>query len=241
MKENIQKLQLSAHKSAKEGDYDKALEILNLLQYRHKISTWDIVFYSIFYQYGRKGLEKSTFSHINELNKAVVATFATVLSQNIDELETLICFQDIYDQIWDLSTRLQQFSHKEYIGKVKGKSISEEFYLLQTQIYTTQLKEILVLTENFINALGNLSGYTTINLDLIWDFFQNNDGLFCFLLAYDQDPVYEERRAENAKIIQLKRPEYIPVTIPIPIKPAEIHNNLAEPPKKKGLLGRLFS
>lgn len=241
MKEKIELLQISAHTAAKDGDYDKAIQILDSLQDNHKTVTWNIVFYRSFYRYGRKGGEHLSLTHIKEINKAVVDAFAIVLSQNIDILETLVCFQDIYDQIWDLSTRLQQRSHRNYAGLVKGKSLSEEFFQEQTKEYVHNLKEILSLSNNFINALGNLSEFTTVNLDLIWDFFQNNDGLFCFLLAYDGDATYEEKRQENIKIIQLKRPDYKPEAIPTPIQPAEIRKITPEVPKKKGFLGRFFS
>ncbi|MFI3250259.1 MAG: hypothetical protein R3Y07_04790 [Eubacteriales bacterium] len=238
MSDHNQAIQVSAHKAAKEGRFDKALEIMDSLPANHK--TWDTVFYRTYYRYGRSGIEKTSFAHIETLNKSVIATFATVLAQNIDPLETLICFQDVYDQIWDLSSRLQHFAHKEYLSKVKGKSISEECYQQYLTQYTDRLKKTLSLSENFINALGNLSGYTTINLDLLWDFYQNNDGLFCFLLAYDGDPIYEEKCVENRKIIQLKRPDYIPVTVPSPVKPTQISDDVLEPPKKKGFLGRFF-
>lgn len=240
MTEKVEALQVAAHKAAKEGDYDKAIEILDSLQVNRKIISWDIVFYRTFYRYGRKGMEKSSLSYINEINQAVVSGFSTVLSQDKDVLETLVCFQDIYDQIWDLSSRLQQFVHREYIGLVKGKSITEAFYQSQTAEYIENLKKILTLSEHFINALGNLADYTTINFDLLWDFFQCNDGLFCFLIAYDGDPMYEEKRVENLKIIKLKRPDYKEESVPTPIKPAEIRNISAETPKKASLWSKLF-
>ncbi|MFI3252772.1 MAG: hypothetical protein R3Y63_00320 [Eubacteriales bacterium] len=238
MTEKIEALQLAAHHAATEGNYDKALEIFNSLQENQKVNTWDIVFYRCFYRYGME--EATAFSHILDINQGVIDAFAVVLSQNVDILETLVCFQDIYDQIWDLSTRLQQFTHREYIGLIKGKSITEEFHQAQTAQYIENLKKILSLSENFINALGNLSEYTTINWDLVWDFFQCNDGLFCFLLVYDGDSMYEEKRGENLKIIQLKRPDYVPVSLPTPVKPAEIRSTPITEPKKKGLWGRLF-
>ncbi len=240
MTEKIEALQVAAHKSAKEGDYDKAIEILDSLQVNRNVTTWDIVFYRTFYRYGRKGMEKSSLSYINELNQAVVGAFAIVLSQNKDILETLVCFQDIYDQIWDLSSRLQQFVHREYIGLVKGKSITEAFYQEQTQQYVENLKKILALSDNFINSLGNLAEYTTINFDLLWDFFQCNDGLFCFLIAYDGDESYEKKRVENLNIIKLKRPDYREESVPTPIKPAEIRNSSPKTSKKTSLLGRFF-
>lgn len=240
MNEKMEALQIAAHQAAKDGEYEKALEILDSLQENRKVVTWNIVFYRTFYRYGEKGMEKSSFSHIQEINKAVVDAFAIVLSQNLDIMETLVCFQDIYDQIWDLSTRLQQYAHREYIGLVKGKSISEEFHQSQQKIYVDHLKEILVLSEHFINSLGNLSQFTTINPDLIWDFFQNNDGLFCYLSTYDNSEVYEKKRKENIQIIKLKRPDYQGESLPTPIKPVEIRNTTAEPPKKKGFFPRFF-
>lgn len=240
MNEKIQALQVSAHKAAAEGEYEKALEIFDSLEKNHHIITWDIAFYRTFYQFGQKGMEKTSLSHINKINEAVVVAFATVLSQDVDILETLVCFQDIYDQVWDLSTRLQQFAHREFIGLVKGKSITEEFYHKQTVEYVRHLKEILLLSENFINALGNLSEYTTVNLDLVWDFFQSNDGIFCFLIIYDGDPIYEVKREENIKVIHLKRPEYKPETLPNPVKPAELRSSSVENPKKKSFFGRFF-
>lgn len=240
MNQKIEALQVSAHKAASEGDYEKALEILDSLQINRNITSWDIVFYRCFYRLGRKGLEKTSLAHISELNQSVVSAFATVLSQNVDVLETLVCFQDVYDQIWDLSTRLQQCTHREYIGLVKGKSITEEFYQEQRAVYIENLKKILSLSNHFINALGNLAEYTTINHDLLWDFFQNNDGLFCYLLAYDGDESYETKRAENIKIIQLKRPDYQPESIPTPVTPAEIRSATVKEPKKKGIFGGFF-
>lgn len=240
MSEKIEALQIAAHKAAREGDYEKSLEILDSLHKNHSIITWNVVFYRTFYRYGKKGMEKTSFSHIQEINKAVVDSFAVVLSQNLDIMETLVCFQDIYDQIWDLSSRLQEFAHREFIGLVKGKSITEEFYQSQRKIYVDQLKEILILSEHFINSLGNLSQFTTINPDLIWDFFQNNDGLFCYLTIYDDEKEYEKKRMENIQIIQLKRPDYKPESLPTLLKPAEIRNMTAELPKKKGIFARFF-
>lgn len=240
MKENLEALQVSAHKAAKEGEYEKARELFDTLAEQHHKMSWDIVFYRSFYRYGVKGMEKSALSHINEINKAVVDAFAVVLSQNLDVLETLVCFQDIYDHIWDLSSRLQQLVHREYRGMVKGKSITQEFYDKKTEEYVENLKEILALTENFINAMGNLSEYTIVNFELMWDFFQCNDGLFCFLQVYDGDSSYEKKRVENAKVIALKRPDYQPVSLPTPIKPAELRNATVDPPKKKGFFSRLF-
>lgn len=240
MTEKVEALQVSAHKAASEGDYEKALEILDSLKINRQINSWDMVFYGVFYRFARKGLEKTSLAHITEINQSVVNAFATVLSQNVDILESLVCFQDIYDQIWDLSSRLQQMTHREYQGLVKGKSITEEFYQQQTQVYVDNLKKILTLSDNFINALGNLGEYTTINYDLLWDFFQNNDGLFCYLLAYDGDESYEKKREENIKIIQLKRPDYKGESIPVPVEPAEIRSSSQKEEKKKGLLGRFF-
>lgn len=240
MNEKIEALQISAHKSAKEGDYKKALEILESMKLNRKVTTWDISFYFTFYRYGQKGMETTSLAHIPDINQAVIEAFAVALSQDNDALEILVCFQDIYDQIWDLSTRLQQTVHRGYIGLVKGKSITEEFYQKQTHEYIQDLEQILLLSDSFINALGNLSEYTTVNLDLIWDFFQNNDGLYCFLLAYVGDGKYEEKRKENVQIIQLKRPDYVAESIPTPIKPAEIRSASEETPKKKGILGRFF-
>lgn len=240
MTEKVEALQVAAHKSAKEGDYEKALEILDSLQINRNIISWDIVFYRTFYRYGRKGMEKTSLSYINEINQAVVSAFSIVLSQNKDILETLVCFQDIYDQIWDLSSRLQQFVHREYIGLVKGKSITEAFYQSQTTEYVENLKKILDLSEHFINALGNLADYTTINFELLWDFFQCNDGLFCFLIAYDGDETYEKKRVENLKIIKLKRPDYREESLPTPIKPAEIRESTPETPKKPSIFDKLF-
>lgn len=241
MDEKIEALQVAAHKAAKDGDYEKALEIFTLLQEKRNINTWDVVFYSTFYKYGKSGMETTSFFHISEINQSVVDAFAKVLSQGADILEVLVCFQDIYDQIWDLSARLQQFTHRQYIGMVRGKSITEEFYQKQTEEYVSRLKEILVLTEHFINALGNLAEFTIINHDLIWDFFQCNDGLYCFLLVYDGDSLYEKKREENLKIIQLKRPDYPGESLPTAVKPAELRHNTTEKPKKKGILGRFFS
>lgn len=241
MDEKIEALQVAAHQAAKDNDYDKALQILDSLLENREINRWDITFYRTYYKYGRKSMEKTSFSHIPQLNKAVVDAFALALSQNLDILETLVCFQDIYDQIWDLSSRLQQSTHREYIGLIKGKSVTEEFYQKQTAQYIDQLKKILELNDHFINALGNLSQFTTINHDHIWDFFQSNDGLYCFLLTYDKDPSYQEKREENIKIIHLKRPDYKAESLPKEVEPAELRSAKKDPPKKKGFFGRFFN
>lgn len=238
--EKIEALQVKAHQLAKEGDFQKALGLLDSLQNNHHITTWDTVFYTTFYRYAPKGQEKNALAHIPQLSKAVVDTFALVLSQNLDILETLVCFQDIYDQIWDLSSRLQQYTHKEYIGTIKGKSVTEDFYQSQTTQYIENLTQILALSENFLNALGNLSEFTIVNPDLLWDFFQNNDGLFSFLLAYTNDPTYEKKRNENIQIIHLKRPNYPPEPLPTKIQPAELRSPSPPDKKKKSLFQKIF-
>lgn len=240
MNEKLDALRISAHKAAQDGDYEKALEILDSLQKNHKLTTWDVVFYGIFYRYAQKGREKTSLMHVDQINQGVIEAFAVVLSQKEDILETLVCFQDIYDQIWDLSSRLQQCTHREYIGLVKGKSISAEFHQSQTQVYVADLKKILALSENFINALGNLAEYTTVNLDLIWDFFQCNDGLLSFLQAYDGGAEYEKKRLENLQIIQLKRTDYQGESLPTVVKPAEIRSQTEIKQKKKGFFSSLF-
>lgn len=241
MKEKIEALQVAAHKAARDGEYDKALEILDSLQKNHNVATWDVIFYRTFYRYGKKGMEKTSLTHIETINQAVVESFAVVLSQNVDILETLVAFQDVYDQIWDLSTRLQQSEHRGYIGVVKGKSITDDFYKESTQKYVDNLKTILTLSDNFINALGNLADFTVVNHDLIWDFFQCNDGLFCFLSVYDEGDDYEKKREENIKVIQLKRPDYIPQSLPTKVMPAELREKTEKEPKKKGFFSRFFS
>lgn len=240
MEEKIITLQQSAHIAAKAGDFEKAVQILEDLYTNQKVITWDIVFYRCFYQYARAGNEKLALSHINEINQELIHAFAIVLSQNLDILETLVCFQDIYEKIWDLSTRLQECCHREYIGMVKGKSITNAFYQAKKEEYTSNLEKILSLSENFINALGNLGKYTTINLDLIWDFFQCHDGLFSFLYVYTKNPIYEKKREENLKIIHLKRPHYQAVALPTEVQAAEIRNETTTAVKKKGFLANFF-
>lgn len=239
MNEQIEALKFAVYSAAKEEDYQKALELLDLLEKNHHLHSWDIVFYRVYYRYGVQPAE--AFAHIEEIKQAVVDSFATVLSQNEDILETLVCFQDVYDQIWDLSSRLQQFAHREYRGMVKGKSITQEFYDQKTQEYVSNLEKILGLHENFINSLGSLGDFTTINYDLIWDFFQSNDGIFCFLQVYQGDESYLQKREENLRVIQLKRPDYTAESLPTIIKPAEIRNSPVEMAKKKGFFARLFS
>lgn len=241
MNEKIEALQIAAHQAAKAGDYDQAVTLLHSLQTNHQVNNWNVVFYSTFYQYVRPNQSHLSLSHVTEINKAVVDAFALVLSQDVDILETLVCFQDVYDQIWNLCSELLLHSHKEYIGLVKGKSITEAFHQSQTKEYLHNLRLILSLSDHFINALGNLSQYTTVNLDLIWDFFQCNDGIYAFLLAYEPSPDLEKKREENVKIILLKRPDYTPEKIPSPALPSELRqNSTTTPPKKKGFLARLF-
>lgn len=209
-----------AHFSATGKEYQKAAEELEVIKKVAKVYPWDVAFYSVFYlvEDGKNLDEKLQYEA--KMNKAVIDALSIVMIRMDDTPESTEPFQTIFDHLVTLTVELLELSQKEYETFLANKNLSRDILEKRKKLYLIQLKKILSISENYINALGSLTEFTSLNPDYIWHFFKFNDQLLSIYLAYEENEAFLEKKKELVQIIQLKEEEYQPEKIKKPIFPS---------------------